>query len=182
MKLSNVWKGTPASKLSDTVAMQVASDRAKLASNYCPNCKEGMSPFVDGSIAEEGITKWSWFSLWVVACEEHCHWIQAAYDTLYVQDLNKKITDFRAAEQMVARSIELWKRIDEQLARLDAGQLTHDQYEANRRVLLRKLDPGMLDIAPDSLPDCLESIRQDMLQYERDLQLALWIPPVTWRP
>jgi hypothetical protein len=162
-------------------AEMLATNRAQLAYAHCQACHAEMEPFATNEVAQEGIEKWSWFSLWSVACELHTKWIRAAYDPQYVIRCQRRVQALEQEQLDLRRAIGLWDVTATQAMRLVQEEITHEQYEANLEAIRSKFAPGLFETDPEALPVRLERLEAALLQWEQDLHHALWVPPVTWK-
>ena len=126
--------------------------------------------------------KWSWESLWALACPDHMPWIKAAYDDTYVSWLEVQVKAFRSAYRLVQETIEKWADIEHEADELRNGIIDNDQYVTSVEAIQRAMNQDMLAIDPESLTDCLERIKADGLLLSGELAKATWKSPVTWTP
>lgn len=126
--------------------------------------------------------KWSWESLWALACTEHQPWIKAAYDDTYVTWLEEQVTAFRQAYKLVQETIEKWEAINHEGEQTLNGVIDNDQYLSSIEAIQRSMHPDMIGFDPELLPSCLQRVKDDGILLSGELARATWKPPVSWTP
>jgi hypothetical protein len=125
--------------------------------------------------------RWSWESMWALACEVHRPWILAGYDLDYLPWLEAEIKAFRTAHALVYETIEQWNAIERLSTDLYAqGLITKEDYLAESKALQEAIRPEMVDFNPGALPDALKLITTDGRALVEEHKRATWNPPVTW--
>jgi hypothetical protein len=137
---------------------------------------------INGQEVDGKPVRWSWESMWALACPDHKPWILAGYDLTYVAWLEQEVAAFRTAYTLVAQTIDHWNHIEDITTNLYGQQLiTLEDYMAETIAIEAEIAPEMHAFNPIDLPDCLERIEQDGKLLSHELSLALWQAPVTWQ-
>ena len=127
------------------------------------------------------VPRWTWESLWCLGCPEHLPWLRSAADDDYETNLQMRVEEFRKAYDLVKRTIKIWDdiaRIGD--ATLIEKLLSVDDFSNYTNTLKAEMHPEMEQFDPESLPDCLQRIKDDGIVLARELELARWQAPVSW--
>ena len=125
--------------------------------------------------------RWSWESMWALACPDHKPWIRAGYDLDYTPWLEAELKAFRDAYTLVQQTIDQWEAIYRLTHDLYAEQLISEQDFITESIAMQAaIHPDMFLFDPGALPDCLERVKVDGRKLAKEYERAVWHPPVTW--
>lgn len=124
--------------------------------------------------------KWSWESMWALACKEHQPWIKSAYDDTYVTWLTEEVEAFRAAYKLVQDTIAKWEQISSVALKLQEQAISNQDYLSESEAIQRTMHPDMVEFDPELLPSCLQRVKDDGILLSGELARATWKPPASW--
>jgi len=158
----------------------IAAIRAQLAHKHCADCMECMDIINDQEVDGKPV-RWSWESMWALACPIHKPWILVGYDLDYLSWLESQLEAHRDAYKLLQATIDQWDAIYRLSHDMYAeGLITEADYIAELQLLYQSFDPTMFTFNPESLLPAQDSIKVEGQALAQEFARATWHPPVTW--